>query len=133
MLLALGAVLHLQFLGSSLSSTLMYVWGRRNPDAVLGFFGLFTFRAPFLPWVLMAFNVMLNGHVPKDEICGIIVGHICYYFSDIHPPTHANQRPLDPPNFWIRFWEDGNREDGNREADETEDEVAPFAAPPVGH
>jgi Derlin-2/3 len=75
MLLALGALLHLQFLGSSLSSTLMYVWGRRNPDAVLSFLGLFTFRAPFLPWVLMAFNVMLNGHVPKDEICGVVVGH----------------------------------------------------------
>jgi Derlin-2/3 len=123
----------------------MYIWGRRNPDAVLGFFGLFAFRAPFLPWVLMAFNVVINGHVPKDEICGVIVGHstscvmpacapltfaVCYYFSDLHPATHGNQRPLDPPNFWIRFWEDGNRE-----ADEgTEDDVAPaFAAAPVGN
>ncbi len=55
---------------------------------------------------------------------------VCYYFSDIHPPTHANQRPLDPPNFWVRFWEDENRE-----ADEgTEDDVAQaFAAAPVGN
>jgi Derlin-2/3 len=143
MLLALGAALHLQFLGNSLSSTLMYVWGRRNPDAVLNFLGFFTFRAPFLPWVLMAFNVLLNGHVPKDEICGVIVGHsrlkdcrhvplltlvVCYYFSDIHPPTHANQRPLDPPNFWIRFWEDGNRE-----ATAEEDVAQAFAAAPVGN
>jgi Derlin-2/3 len=145
MLLSLGAVLHLQFLGSSLSSTLMYVWGRRNPDAVLSFLGLFTFRAPFLPWVLMAFNVMLNGHVPKDEICGVVVGHsmlpydtmliilthiVCYYFNDIYPPTHGNHRPLDPPNFWIRFWEDRN---GEAEQG-TEDDVAQaFAAAPVGN
>lgn len=63
------------FLGTTLSSTLVYIWSRRNPDTRLSFLGLLTFKAPWLPWVLIAFNVVLHGHWPKDELCGIVVGH----------------------------------------------------------
>jgi hypothetical protein len=63
------------FLGTTLSSTLVYIWSRRNPDTRLSFLGLLTFKAPWLPWVLIAFNVVLHSHWPKDELCGIVVGH----------------------------------------------------------
>lgn len=63
------------FLGQALSSTLVYIWSRRNPDTQLSFLGLLVFRAPFLPWVLILFAVLVHGHIPKDEICGIVVGH----------------------------------------------------------
>ena len=63
------------FLGSALSSTLVYIWSRRNPDALLNFLGLITFRAPFLPWVLMGFSLVLHGHLPKDELFGTVIGH----------------------------------------------------------
>ena len=78
------------FLGSALSSSLVYIWSRRNPETRLSFLGLLVFTAPYLPWVLMAFSLVLHGTVPKDEICGVIVGHgkslflngIQYWFSD---------------------------------------------------
>ena len=41
------------FLGSSLAFMMVYVWARRNEDVRMSFLGLFTFRAPFLPWVLL--------------------------------------------------------------------------------
>lgn len=41
------------FLGSSLAFMMVYVWARRNEDARMSFLGLFNFRAPFLPWVLL--------------------------------------------------------------------------------
>ncbi len=63
------------FLGSALSSTLVYIWSRKNPDTRLSFLGLLVFRAPFLPWVLILFSVALHGTVPKDEMCGVVVGH----------------------------------------------------------
>ena len=63
------------FLGSALSSSLVYIWSRRNPETRLSFLGLLVFTAPYLPWVLMAFSLVLHGSVPKDEICGVIVGH----------------------------------------------------------
>lgn len=74
-LLVLAPILSIPFLGQALSSTLVYVWSRRNPDTRLSFMGLIVFRAPFLPWFLIAFSFVLHGTIPKDEICGIIVGH----------------------------------------------------------
>ena len=74
-LLAIAPMFSQAFLGTTLSSTLVYIWSRRNPDTRLSFLGLLTFKAPWLPWVLVAFNVVLHGHWPKDELCGIAVGH----------------------------------------------------------
>ena len=66
------------FLGSALSSPLVYIWSRRNPDTRLSFLGLMVFTAPYLPWVLMAFSLVLHGVVPKDEMAGVVVGHGAY-------------------------------------------------------
>lgn len=74
-LLCIAPLFDQAFLGTTLSSTLVYIWSRRNPDVRLSFLGLLTFKAPWLPWVLIAFNVVLHGHWPKDELCGIAVGH----------------------------------------------------------
>ena len=74
-LLLIAPLFNQAFLGTTLSSTLVYIWSRRNPDVRLSFLGLLTFKAPWLPWVLIAFNVVLHGHWPKDELCGIAVGH----------------------------------------------------------
>ena len=74
-LLALSPLLSMPFLGSALSSTLVYIWARRNPETRLSFLGVLVFTAPYLPWVLMAFSLLLHNTIPKDEICGIIVGH----------------------------------------------------------
>lgn len=74
-LLLLSPFVSLPFLGNSLSSTLVYLWARRNPETRLSFLGLIVFTAPYLPWVLMGFSLFVHGSVPKDEICGVIVGH----------------------------------------------------------
>ncbi|KAK0929507.1 hypothetical protein LTR91_009518 [Friedmanniomyces endolithicus] len=106
-LLAIAPVSNQAFLGTTLSSTLVYIWSRRNPDVRLSFLGLLTFKAPWLPWVLIAFNVVLHGHWPKDELCGIAVGDVWYFFNDIYPSTHGGHRPMDPPQWWIRLFERG--------------------------
>lgn len=93
------------FLGSSLSSTLVYIWSRRNPDTRLSFLGVLVFTAPYLPWVLMAFNMFMHGSVPKDEILGVVVGHTYYYFADVWPGLYEGQRPMDPPEWWVRLFE----------------------------
>lgn len=74
-LLTIAPISGQPFLGTTLSSTLVYIWSRRNPDTRLSFLGILTFKAPWLPWVLIGFNVVLHGNWPKEELCGIIVGH----------------------------------------------------------
>jgi len=75
LLLCMSPIFSLPFLGQGLSSTLVYIWSRRNPDTRLSFLGLVVFRAPFLPWVLILFSFVTHNTIPKDEICGIVVGH----------------------------------------------------------
>ena len=39
----------------------------------LSFLGIFNFTAPYLPWVLLAFSVML-GSSPKVDLLGMVAG-----------------------------------------------------------
>ncbi|KAI1927588.1 hypothetical protein LOZ65_002217 [Ophidiomyces ophidiicola] len=130
-LLILSPFLSLPFLGPALSSSLVYIWGRRNPDTRLSILGLLVFSAPYLPWVLMAFSLVVHGSIPKDEICGVIVGHIWYFFSDVYPPLHGGQRPLDPPAWWRRLFERRQTGDGSTNARNVNAEFAAAAAPEV--
>lgn len=72
-LLAVAPLVHLQFLGSSLTFMMVYVWGRRHPYVQLSMMGLFNFTAPYLPWVLLAFSVML-GNSPLVDLLGMMAG-----------------------------------------------------------
>lgn len=74
----------IHFLGSSLTFMMVYVWARRNPLVRMSFLGLFGFTAPYLPWVLLSFSVLLGNSATIDLI-GIIVGHIYYFMEDIYP------------------------------------------------
>lgn len=72
------------FLGSSLSFMMVYVWGRRNEDMRMSFLGVFTFNAPYLPWVMLAFSMLLGHSVTIDAI-GILVGHTYYFLEYVYP------------------------------------------------
>lgn len=96
----------------------------------------------------MAFSLVLHGTVPKDEICGVIVGHseyplrdvstgdsiadvfvlVWYFFSDVYPSLHGGQRPLDPPQFWRNLFE---RPPADTGAVPINNEIAAAAAPEV--
>ncbi|CAI7647822.1 unnamed protein product [Penicillium viridicatum] len=104
-LLIISPFLSIPFLGSALSSSLVYIWARRNPDTRLSLLGLLVFTAPYLPWVLMGFSVIVHKIVPKDEMLGVVVGHIWYFFNDVYPPLHDGHRPFDPPRWWVRMFE----------------------------
>ncbi|OAX77460.1 hypothetical protein ACJ72_08241 [Emergomyces africanus] len=104
-LVLLSPLLSLPFLGSALSSSLVYIWSRRNPNTRLHLLGLMAIPAPYLPWVMIAFSLVMHGIIPKDEICGVVVGHIWYFFSDVYPSLHGGHRPLDPPAWWNRLFE----------------------------
>ena len=51
----------------------VYVWSRRNPYMTLSFLGIMNFTAPYLPWVLLGFSVIL-GSSPGVDLLGLLVG-----------------------------------------------------------
>lgn len=72
------------FLGSSLTFMMVYVWGRRNENVRMSFLGLFPFTAPYLPWVLLTFSILL-GNPATIDLIGIIVGHLYYFLQYVYP------------------------------------------------
>eukprot|EP01105_Mastigella_eilhardi_P024818 TRINITY_DN6557_c0_g1_i1.p1 TRINITY_DN6557_c0_g1~~TRINITY_DN6557_c0_g1_i1.p1 ORF type:complete len:270 (-),score=61.70 TRINITY_DN6557_c0_g1_i1:69-788(-) len=87
----------LPFLGPSLSFMVVYIWSRRNKHVRMSFLGLFTFTAPYLPWVLIGFGFLLNQD-PTYDILGVVVGHLYYYLEDVLPRS-VGIRPLRTPFF----------------------------------
>ena len=61
-----GLFVNLVFLGQVFTIMLVYVWSRRNPYVRMNFFGLLIFQAPFLPWVLMGFSLLLGNSIIVD-------------------------------------------------------------------
>lgn len=88
------------FLGNSLSFMIVYLWSRRNRFARMNFLGLFNFTAPYLPWVLLFFSIMLGGNGTVVDILGIVVGHLYYFLEDVYPViSPQRKRLLQTPNF----------------------------------
>ena len=92
---------------------LVYVWSRRNPFVRMNFLGFLNFNAPYLPWVLMAFNVFINNHWPWSDIQGLIIGHIFYFLEDVYPrmPSSGGRKLLEAPRFLKHFFQTRDRAD----------------------
>lgn len=61
-----GVFVQILFLGQAFTIMLVYIWARRNPLVRMNFFGLFNFQAPYLPWVLLGFSLLLGNSVTVD-------------------------------------------------------------------
>ncbi|GAM28550.1 hypothetical protein SAMD00019534_117260 [Acytostelium subglobosum LB1] len=85
------------FMASSLSFMVVYVWSVRNPNMHISFLGIFTFKAPMLPWVILGFSYLFKQSLIFDGM-GILVGHIYYYLEDIYPAI-SHRRLLQTPAF----------------------------------
>eukprot|EP00300_Choanocystis_sp_HF-7_P006925 c14987_g1_i1.p1 GENE.c14987_g1_i1~~c14987_g1_i1.p1 ORF type:complete len:230 (-),score=49.18 c14987_g1_i1:157-846(-) len=79
-----GVMLHIHFLGPSLTFMVVYVWSRRNSNIRMSFLGVFPFAAAYLPFVLMGFGMLLNTPMSND-LLGIFIGHTYYFFEDVYP------------------------------------------------
>lgn len=93
-----GTFVNLLFLGQAFTIMLVYVWSRRNPLIRMNFFGIFEFEAPYLPYVLLGFSVVLGNTVVVD-VMGMLVGHIYYFFEDVFPNSMNGYKLIKTPQF----------------------------------
>ncbi|XP_060522057.1 derlin-2 [Cylas formicarius] len=96
---------NLLFLGQAFTIMLVYVWSRRNLYVRMNFFGLLNFQAPYLPWVLVAFSVLLGNAVYVD-LMGIAVGHIYYFLEDVFPNQRGGFKILKTPNILKQLFDE---------------------------
>lgn len=101
----IGFYINLVFLGQAFTIMLVYVWSRRNPYIRLSFFGVLNFRAPYLPWVLIGFSLMLGNPINVDAM-GIACGHIYYFLEDVFPQQQGGFKILHTPRFLCYLFDD---------------------------
>ncbi|GAV85912.1 DER1 domain-containing protein [Cephalotus follicularis] len=85
-LLVLSAIpiFYSPFLGISLVFMLLYVWSREFPNAQINIYGLVTLKAFYLPWAMLALDVIFGSPLMPD-LLGIIAGHLYYFLTVLHP------------------------------------------------
>eukprot|EP00188_Purpureofilum_apyrenoidigerum_P006255 Plantae.Rhodophyta-Purpureofilum_apyrenoidigerum.ctg9391.p1 GENE.Plantae.Rhodophyta-Purpureofilum_apyrenoidigerum.ctg9391~~Plantae.Rhodophyta-Purpureofilum_apyrenoidigerum.ctg9391.p1 ORF type:complete len:248 (+),score=35.45 Plantae.Rhodophyta-Purpureofilum_apyrenoidigerum.ctg9391:319-1062(+) len=105
--------------GPSLAFMMVYVWGRRNERLPMNFLGLFNFRAPYLPWVLLLFSIIL-GTSALENFLGMCAGHIYYYLHDIFPIISGGKRILWTPR--LLCWLVGNNDEPSAAAAAMDDD-----------
>lgn len=57
---------------------------------------ILLFQAPYLPWVLLGFSVLLGNAIWVDLI-GMAVGHMYYFAEDVFPRQNGGFRILKTP------------------------------------
>ncbi|GIY68292.1 derlin-2 [Caerostris darwini] len=112
LMIIIAMFVNLLFLGQAFTIMLVYVWSRRNPYVRMNFFGLLNFQAPYLPWVLLAFSLLLGNSVIVD-LMGIAVGHVYYFLEDVCPNQPGGMRLLKTPRF-IKYWFENPSADSNQ-------------------
>ncbi|KAL0272068.1 UNVERIFIED_CONTAM: hypothetical protein PYX00_005181 [Menopon gallinae] len=104
-----GFFADLLFLSQAFTIMLVYVWSRRNPFIRMNFFGLINFQAPFLPWVLLGFSVLL-GNAFWVDLMGMVVGHIYYFIEDVFPNQRGGFKLLPTPQILKTIFDEGPAE-----------------------
>lgn len=62
----------------------------------MNFFGVLNFQAPYLPWVLLGFSIILGNAVWVDLI-GMTVGHMYYFAEDVFPRERGGFKIIKTP------------------------------------
>jgi len=78
--------------------TMLYLWCQLNKEVVVSFWFGTRFKAMYLPWVLFAFNLVVNGRGMLDLV-GIVVGHLFFFLMFQYPQEFNGPQVLTTPNF----------------------------------
>ncbi|KAL8171622.1 hypothetical protein V2J09_023426 [Rumex salicifolius] len=87
------------FLGVSLVFMLLYVWSREFPNAQISLYGLVTLKAFYLPWAMLALDVIF-GSSPIPDFLGIVAGHLYYFLTVLHPLSGGKDILKTPRWVW---------------------------------
>lgn len=100
--LLIACFVNLPFLMDPMVLSVLYVWCQLNKDVIVNFWFGTRFKAMYLPWVLLGFNVVVNGG-GLVEIIGILVGHFYYYLFFLYP-DYSNMRLLSTPAIFKQWF-----------------------------
>jgi derlin-1 len=102
-LVIIGFIAELPLLMDPMILSVLYVWCQLNKDTVVSFWFGTRFKAMYLPWVLVAFNMIIRGG-GLMELLGILVGHLYFFLMFKYPQDFGGRQWLTTPEFLYRYF-----------------------------
>lgn len=85
--------------------SVLYIWCQLNKDTIVTFWFGTRFKAMYLPWVLLAFNMVINGG-GIQELLGILIGHLYFFLMFKYPQELGGPTLLQTPSFLKQWFPD---------------------------
>ncbi|OWF51050.1 derlin-1-like [Mizuhopecten yessoensis] len=102
-LVIIGLIGEIFLLMDPMVLSVLYVWCQLNKDTVVQFWFGTQFKAMYLPWVLLAFNMIL-GQGGISELLGILVGHLYFFLMFKYPQDFGGARFLTVPSILFKYF-----------------------------
>ncbi|XP_045595944.1 derlin-1 [Procambarus clarkii] len=81
----------------------IYVWCQLNKDTIVTFWFGLQFKAMYLPWVILIFNVVIV-HSGLMELVGILIGHLYFFLMFKYPEDFGGRKLLQTPQFLYYYF-----------------------------
>lgn len=99
--LAIENFAQLFFLGLGLLFTLIYIWSKYEPDALVSIYGGFTVKGAQLPFVYMGFTLLIGGSIYVN-LLSVIAGELFFLLKEKAPHDYGWD-VLSPPEFFTNL------------------------------
>ncbi|XP_067938077.1 derlin-1-like [Watersipora subatra] len=102
-LVVLCLMLDFPLLFDPMVMSVLYIWCQLNRDTVVQFWFGTQFKAMYLPWILLAFNLIISGG-GFSELLGILVGHLYFFLMFKYPQDFGGQTYISTPSILYKFF-----------------------------
>ncbi|CAH1780366.1 unnamed protein product [Owenia fusiformis] len=102
-LVLVGFLAELMLLMDPMILSVLYVWCQLNKDQIVQFWFGTQFKAMYLPWVLVGFNMIIRGG-GMSELFGILVGHLYFFLMFKYPQEFGGRQFLSTPQFLYKYF-----------------------------
>lgn len=97
-----GLIAEIPLLLDPMVLSILYIWCQLNKDVIVNFWFGTRFKAMYLPWVLLAFNMIISGG-GLYEIIGILIGHLYFFLMFKYPQELGGPVLLQTPSI-LKEW-----------------------------
>ncbi|XP_054840619.1 derlin-1 [Eublepharis macularius] len=82
--------------------SVIYIWAQVNKDVTVSFLFGTQFKAFYLPWVILLFNLIVSGAF-IEELIGNLVGHLYFFLMYKYPLDLGGRSFLSTPQILYRW------------------------------
>ncbi|XP_055296109.1 derlin-1 isoform X2 [Sitodiplosis mosellana] len=101
----IGLLFNLPLLMDPLILSVLYIWCQLNKNVIVNFWFGTRFKAMYLPWVLLGFNLILSSG-SMYSLVGILVGHLYFFLKIKYPQELGGPSYLNTPAFIKSYFPD---------------------------